>query len=70
MYTLTLPFFSVNDSVIVVIVLWDKDVMLLQESSKVLADQSSHIQERHHHYCHTDKTKRCLENIKRNCQVA
>lgn len=40
--------------------------MFLQKSGKVLADQSPNIQERHHHYCHADKTKWCLENKEEN----
>lgn len=31
--------------------------MLFQKSGEVLADQSSNIQERHHHYCHADQAK-------------
>lgn len=36
--------------------------MLFQKSREVLADQSSDIQERHHHYCHADQTKWGLED--------
>lgn len=54
-------------SIIVVVILWDKDVVLLQESSKILADQISHIKERHHHQCHADKAERCLQNSNVNC---
>lgn len=52
--------FIFRSSIVIIVILRDKDVMLLQESGKVLADQSSHIKERHHHYCHADKTKRCF----------
>lgn len=44
-------------SVIVIIILRDEDVVLLQDSGKVLADQSSHIEEWHHHCSHSDETK-------------
>lgn len=49
--------FSDVSSIIIIIIIRDKDVMLLQESGKTLADLSSHIQERYHHYCHTGQTK-------------
>lgn len=65
MLTLPFIFFDVS-SVVVVVILGDEDIVLLQESGKVLADQSSHIQERHHHNCHADKTKGCLEHIQRS----
>lgn len=56
-------YFSKVGSIIIIVILRDKDVMLLQESGKVLADQSSHIKEGHHHYCHADKTKRRLASF-------
>lgn len=46
-----------NLSVIVVVVLGDEDVVLLQQRSKVLADQSPHIQEGHHYQRNPDKAE-------------
>lgn len=61
--TLTYYLFSQADSVIIIIIFWNKYVVLLQKGSKVLADQSSNVQEGHHHHSHSDQTKRCLGNI-------
>lgn len=63
-YTLTYYLFSQADSVIIIIIFWNKYVVLLQKSSKVLADQGSNVQERHHHHSHSDQTKRCLGNTR------
>lgn len=46
-----------HPSVIIVIVLGDKDVVLLQQRSKALADQSPHIQEGHHYESNPEKAE-------------
>lgn len=44
-------------SVIIIVVLGHKDVVLLQQRCKVLADQSSQIQEGHHYQSNPDKAE-------------
>lgn len=46
-----------NLLVVVVIVLWDKNVMLLKESSKVLANERPDIEKGDHDGEHTEKAK-------------
>lgn len=43
--------------IIIVIVLWDKNVMLLKQSSKVLANECPNIEKGDHNGEHTEKTK-------------
>lgn len=46
-----------DPSVIIVIILRDEDVMLFQQRSKVLADQSSDIQEGDHNHSNPEEAK-------------
>ena len=63
-YNPTYYLFSQADSVIIIVVFWNKYVVLLQKSGKVFADQSANVQEGHHHHSHPGQTERCLENTR------
>lgn len=62
LYNLTFRWYLITrkptqPSVVIVIILGDEDIVLLQQRSKVLADQSPHIQEGHHYQSNPDKAE-------------
>lgn len=50
--------------IIVVIVLWDKDIMFFEQGCEVLTDLSPDIQERDHNAKHPQKAERRLQGAK------
>ncbi len=49
------------NSVIIIIIIWDEDLMFLQKSSEMFTDQVTDIKERNHHYKHAGQTERDLQ---------
>lgn len=53
-------------SVVIVVVIWDEDIVFLQKSSEMFTDQITDIQERNHHYKHAGQTERDLQKYDRS----
>lgn len=49
------------NSVIIIIIIWDEDLMFLQKSSEMFTDQVTDIKERNHHYKHAGQPERDLQ---------
>lgn len=47
-------------SVIIIIIIWDEDLMFFQKGSEIFTDQITNIEEGNHHYHHTGQTERDL----------